>query len=51
MKIGIPVQTPVLRYKSGSQGGYTLHGHVFDGALVVDPFEHVTFPQPFLCKN
>ena len=29
-KIGIPLHTPVLLYKSGVQvGGYTLHGHVF----------------------
>ena len=28
-KIGIPLQTPVLLYKSGVQWGYTLHGHVF----------------------
>ena len=28
-KIGIPLQTSVLLYKIGFQGGYTLHGHVF----------------------
>ena len=29
-KIGIPLHTPVLLYKSGVQGGgYTLHGYVF----------------------
>ena len=28
-KIGLPLHTPVLLYKSGVQGGYTLHGHVF----------------------
>ena len=28
-KIGIPLHTPVFLYKSGVQGGYTLHGHVF----------------------
>ena len=27
-KIGIPLQTPVLLYKSGVRG-YSLHGHVF----------------------
>ena len=29
-KIGIPLQTPVLLYKSGVQAGYTFHGHVPD---------------------
>ena len=29
-KIGIPLQTPVVLYKSGVLGGgYSLHGHVF----------------------
>ena len=28
-KIGIPLQTPVLLYKSGVKGRYTSHGHVF----------------------
>ena len=28
-KIGIPLQTPDFLYKSGVQGGYTFHGHVF----------------------
>ena len=27
-KIGIPLQTPVLLYKSGVQGGNTFHGYV-----------------------
>ena len=28
-KICIPLHTPVLLHKSGVQGEYTLHGHVF----------------------
>ena len=28
-KIGIPLHTPVLLYKKGVQGGYTLHGYAF----------------------
>ena len=28
-KIGIPLHTPVLLYKSGVKVGDTLHGHVF----------------------
>ena len=28
-KIGIPLHTHVLLYKSGGSKGYTLHGHVF----------------------
>ena len=27
--LGIPLHIPVLLYKSGVQGGYTLHGHYF----------------------
>ena len=33
-KIGLPLHTPVLLYKSGVQGG--IHGHVF---LMVQQFE------------
>ena len=28
-KIGIPLQTPILLYKNGVYGWYSLHGHVF----------------------
>ena len=43
-KIGIPLHTPVLSYKSGVQWGYIFHGHVFliNDVLFIKASSHIS---------